>query len=105
MAMILAPSLPPVYRAMFTHPNVAINNAMACRVFRDIKFGHISPTSTTLRTLPTFVAKSSGMGSGGTDRKRRGLDTVELRMTDILQSGEIPIHENGIHVTKSIQQF
>jgi hypothetical protein len=26
-------------------------------------------------------------------------------MTDILQSGEIPIHENGIHVTKSIQQF
>lgn len=41
MIMILTPSVPPVYHAMFTIPNVAIENAMACKVFRDIKFGLI----------------------------------------------------------------
>ena len=41
MAMILAPSVPPVYRAMFTIPSVAVENCMACKVYRDVKFGVI----------------------------------------------------------------
>ncbi|KAL5481016.1 hypothetical protein ACEPAI_9957 [Sanghuangporus weigelae] len=41
MVMILAPSVPPVYRAMFTIPSLAIENAMACKVYRDVKFGLI----------------------------------------------------------------
>ncbi|EJD00308.1 uncharacterized protein FOMMEDRAFT_91359 [Fomitiporia mediterranea MF3/22] len=52
MVMILAPSVAPVYRAMFTIPNVTIENCMACKVLRDIKFGVIEPTgqSTFQRT-------------------------------------------------------
>ncbi|KAH7872215.1 uncharacterized protein C8R40DRAFT_1205205, partial [Lentinula edodes] len=66
MGMILAPaSLPAVFHAMFTVPNIAIGNSMACRVFRDIKFGHINATSTlgsttqNRNTLPSFVAAHS----------------------------------------------
>ncbi|GJJ08666.1 hypothetical protein Clacol_002885 [Clathrus columnatus] len=48
MAMILAPaSLPAPYHAMFTVPNIAITNSMACRVFRDVKFGRIMMTTST----------------------------------------------------------
>ncbi|KAL5530968.1 hypothetical protein ACEPAG_3844 [Sanghuangporus baumii] len=39
MAMILAPSVPPVYRAMFTIPSVAVENCMACKVYRDVRLG------------------------------------------------------------------
>ncbi|TFK50407.1 hypothetical protein OE88DRAFT_1660773 [Heliocybe sulcata] len=37
--MILTPSVPAVFHAMFTVPNVALENAMACRVFRELKLG------------------------------------------------------------------
>jgi hypothetical protein len=63
MATILGPtSLPAVYHSMFTVPNVAIGNSMACHVYRDIKFGRISSTRTTMpahssmNTLPPFLA-------------------------------------------------
>lgn len=56
MAMILSPSIPPVYRAMFTIPNVAIENAMACKVFRDIKLGIIQ----TQGTFSTFQRTTGG---------------------------------------------
>ncbi|KAI0077951.1 hypothetical protein K474DRAFT_1570555, partial [Panus rudis PR-1116 ss-1] len=41
MVVILTPSVPPVFRAMFSIPNVALQNAMACRVYRLIKLGLI----------------------------------------------------------------
>ncbi|CAA7262014.1 unnamed protein product [Cyclocybe aegerita] len=106
MGMILAPdSLPPVFHAMFTVPNMAINNAMACRVYRDIKFGRISSTSTTVRTLPTFVAKRGDAGSGATNRKHRDLDTFELSVAAGTQFDETATQENGIRITKAVQQF
>ncbi|EIM79593.1 uncharacterized protein STEHIDRAFT_19373, partial [Stereum hirsutum FP-91666 SS1] len=37
MALILTPSVPPVLRAMFTVPNLALENAMATRVFRAVR--------------------------------------------------------------------
>jgi len=40
-AMVLSPSIPPVYRAMFSVPNIALENSMACRVFRAVKLGLI----------------------------------------------------------------
>ncbi|KAI0072615.1 hypothetical protein K474DRAFT_1678508 [Panus rudis PR-1116 ss-1] len=39
MAVILAPSVPPVFRAMFAIPNFSLQNAMACRVYRLLKLG------------------------------------------------------------------
>jgi len=53
MTMVLVPSAPPVYRAMFTIPNNALQNVMACRVFRKLRLGVIGdatlvpPTSTS----------------------------------------------------------
>ncbi|KAF8881796.1 hypothetical protein BD779DRAFT_1545358 [Infundibulicybe gibba] len=41
LVMILIPGIPPVYHAMFAVPNVMLMNSMACRVYRQIKFGHI----------------------------------------------------------------
>jgi hypothetical protein len=58
MGMILAPaSVPVVFHAMFTTPNSAIGNSMACRVYRDIKFGHINATTQTSQrsvSVPQF---------------------------------------------------
>lgn len=39
VVMVLVPTVPAVFHAMFTVPNVALENAMACRVFRKLKFG------------------------------------------------------------------
>lgn len=61
MGLILAPaSLPAVFHAMCTVPNMAVANAMACRVYRDVKFGRIGSTATTGRTtaassFPSFA--------------------------------------------------
>ncbi|KAL4245410.1 hypothetical protein ABKN59_009509 [Abortiporus biennis] len=52
MAVILAPSVPPVIAAMFSIPNVALQNAMACRVYRQLKLGLI-------REVVTEVSASS----------------------------------------------
>jgi hypothetical protein len=40
-------SLPIVYRTMFVAPNVMLMNVMACRVFRNTKFGCAEPTIPT----------------------------------------------------------
>jgi len=109
MGMILAPaSLPPVFHAMFTVPNMALNNAMACRVYRDIKFGHISSTSTTVRTLPSFSSQTRQPSSGVSRRKQNNIDTFELQTstaTTLNQFEESKYKESGIHITRSIEQF
>jgi len=46
-AMVLSPGVPPVYRAMLSVPNIALENAMACRVFRAVKLGLIKDVRTT----------------------------------------------------------
>lgn len=62
MALILTPSVPPVLRAMFTVPNLALENAMATRVFRAVRLGAIrnpTPTSTGLGYSSTPRARSN----------------------------------------------
>ncbi|CAL1702480.1 unnamed protein product [Somion occarium] len=51
MVVILTPSVPPVLRAMFAIPNVALQNAMACRVFRLIKLGMITDKPVAVSSL------------------------------------------------------
>ncbi|KAF9045141.1 hypothetical protein BJ165DRAFT_1528051 [Panaeolus papilionaceus] len=43
--MFYIDAVPPVYRSMFTVPNVALMNIMACRVFRKTKFGVFRETT------------------------------------------------------------
>ncbi|PPQ98480.1 hypothetical protein CVT26_013881 [Gymnopilus dilepis] len=35
--LIVVPSAPPIYQAMFTVPDIALSSSMACRVFRNLK--------------------------------------------------------------------
>jgi hypothetical protein len=57
MTMILTPSVPPILRAMFSIPNIAITNAMACRVYRNIRFGR-------MQDKPTIPSSGSTSKSG-----------------------------------------
>ncbi|PPQ74973.1 hypothetical protein CVT24_010274 [Panaeolus cyanescens] len=43
--MFFIESVPPTYRLMFTLPNVTLMNIMACRVFRNTKFGLLQDSS------------------------------------------------------------
>ncbi|TDL21970.1 hypothetical protein BD410DRAFT_789054 [Rickenella mellea] len=94
MAMILSPSVPPVLRAILTVPNLALENAMACRVFRDVRFGLIRNDATIQSsrpngsTLPSSYQYSRKTGQSGTL-----IDSVATR--DI----------GGVSVTKSIQEL
>jgi len=103
MGMILAPaSLPPVFHAMFTVPNMAINNSMACRVYRDIKFGRISSTATTVGTLPTSAVEPRGTAGR---RKRNKFNTFELQTSPgTTKFDESRYKESGLHITKSIER-
>lgn len=57
MALILSPpSLPAVFHAMATVPNIAVSNSMACIVFRNIRFGRISEHTTYRGSTMNFVA-------------------------------------------------
>ena len=106
MGMILAPaSLPPVFHAMFTVPNMAINNSMACRVYRDIKFGRISSTATTVGTLPTLAVEPRLPG-GASRRKHNNFDTFELQTSPgTTKFNESRFKESGVHITKSVEQI
>jgi len=57
--MLYLPSVPTTYRTMFTVPNIALTNIMACRVFRKTKLGmhgsntsFFGPTTTRSTALP-----------------------------------------------------
>ena len=106
MGMILAPaSLPPVFHAMFTVPNMAINNSMACRVYRDIKFGRISSTATAVGTLPTTAVKPRLPGTAG-QQKYSNFDSFELQTSPgTTKFEESRYKESGVHITKSIEQI
>ncbi|TFK38669.1 hypothetical protein BDQ12DRAFT_650965 [Crucibulum laeve] len=61
LVLVKLPDVPQVYHGMCSIPVLAINNLMACIVFRKVKFGLISNDGSTLTTInynSTFHAKS-----------------------------------------------
>jgi len=90
MALILTPSTSPLIRAMFPVPSKALENAMACRVFRDIKLGRTSPethSSGTDHRPPTV--------SGAPAYALRTLRTNETR----------PSREPIVQIKKTVDRF
>ncbi|KAJ3551972.1 hypothetical protein NM688_g4405 [Phlebia brevispora] len=69
---VMSSGFPPLLRAMFTVPNVALTNAMACRVFRQLKLGllvenHISGVSgLSQKSLPIQLLPPSQFSRGTT---------------------------------------
>ena len=53
--MLLVPDFPAVYHTMLSVPNLALENAMACRVYRAVKLGFITNSQSTLYgiTIPS----------------------------------------------------
>jgi hypothetical protein len=56
--MLQVSSVPPVYQTMLSVPNLALENAMACRVYRAVKLGlirdyHSSHYAITVPSLST----------------------------------------------------
>ncbi|KAF9050303.1 hypothetical protein BJ165DRAFT_1577549 [Panaeolus papilionaceus] len=84
VAMLFAPAIPPIYHVVFVGPNVALMNIMACRVFRDTKFGLIQDTSMSSdstkigNSVPLRVTRDHDnafeMSNG--DQRRSPSDTV-----------------------------
>ena len=61
--MVWAP-VPPVYQAMFTAPNIALESAMACRVFRGVRLGLIKEKGgNTTQDAAIHLTKRSGSAS------------------------------------------
>lgn len=100
MTIVLTPSAPPIYRAMVAPPNIAIQNVMACRLFRKLKLGIIgnAPESSQQSLqmswrngnhgLPPISIGSSGNTSFGPkprptfDDSERGHDVVNIKVTN-----------------------
>jgi hypothetical protein len=51
LLFMLFTRVPAVYHAMLTAPNIALESAMACRVFRGVKLGVINGDSTAKGTI------------------------------------------------------
>ena len=68
LVVILSSSVPPVIRAVFTVPNVMVQNSMACRVYRLLKLGIITNTTEAFTLQPDnlnlqlFIAKPDQSG-------------------------------------------
>ena len=53
VTLLLSPSVPSVYQAILSVPNIALENAMACRVYRAVKLGVIKNPQYTVFELST----------------------------------------------------
>jgi hypothetical protein len=70
MVMILVPTAPPVYHAFLSLPNIALENSMACRVFRAIHLGTIRFPATTSHSLSSSASARVPSGMLLEDRSR-----------------------------------
>lgn len=104
LIMMCIKPVPEAYRTMFTGPNVLIMNIMACRVFRNIRFGNFAEN-----TMQSIIATAGDHRNGYQlsprsstfgvfDKSHRG------GRRDLIDStGNIAINLNtNIHVEKTI---
>jgi hypothetical protein len=99
VVMLFAP-VPALFHAMFSIPNIALESAMATRVFRSIRLGTIDDAATTLnaksatsrnRSIATGTSKENyGLKFRPFEASsRQGAVTVDMTdMTDMTGSGE-----------------
>ncbi|PPQ98316.1 hypothetical protein CVT26_013635 [Gymnopilus dilepis] len=93
-------NLPAAYRSMFILPNIVIMNIMACRVFRNTKFGHIKQEpyngiSTTIR----FRSRDEGTATSAIPLSLAG--NLGTRIGDHSIVGDMDT--NAIYITKIVE--
>lgn len=91
MVMILDPSAPPVYHAFLSLPNIALENSMACRVFRAIHLGTIRFPSSTSRSLSTSGSLAVRVPSGMIRYEDRFPHPIRPQMYNDLHSTPLDI--------------
>ncbi|KAJ7657757.1 hypothetical protein DFH06DRAFT_453890 [Mycena polygramma] len=107
MVMVLDQSMPPVFHAMFAIPNIALENAMACRVFRALRLGYIEPdaesevTTSMLWTRTSFVVSptpavrslwAGNCGLEGAGRNRRPSE-LNIQITRTVDRDDIQLQD------------
>ena len=86
MVLILTPSVPPVLRAMFAIPNAALQNAMACRVYRQLKLGLIREDDSSLMRSSTYSTTNHIRFAAKIGTKQT-MESTELQSMEIIPSG------------------
>ncbi|CAL1708186.1 unnamed protein product [Somion occarium] len=84
--LLSTPAIPPAYRAMATVPNLALQNAMACRVFRLLKLGVIPDPSSFPEVISQSVRFAPPPGTSGSvsteqQSTERGADALNICMS------------------------
>lgn len=91
---LISPAIPPVLRSTSSAPNVALQNAMACRVYRLLKLGEpdddisLVPNSRTPRSAMRFASgteNTDAIVDSGVHTKR---DTGQIFTLSSLDSGK-----------------
>lgn len=95
MVVILTPSVPPVIRAMFSIPNVALQNAMACRVYRQLKLGMIRETLSMGTSHPSgkLSAPIRLVPTSRSNLTFSNMDSMEFRNTKNEDIESVAMHE------------
>ena len=103
--MLLAPNIPAVYHPMLFIPNIALENAMACRVYRAVKLGFIKRTQST--QFDISVRSHSAPGEPGHELTFKQLTLTESRSlqvnVDITTTTDMEIHDD--HATGKMASF
>lgn len=110
MALLITPSLSQVTQGMLTVPNVALQNAMGCHVFRLLKCGLISDSATTIAEPQSSSRRGSRSPlsalqspSTHTDNDRTPSSSVPTDATRLhtMSKGNSPVRitilDNGSH--------
>lgn len=112
---MLAPSFAPILHAIFTVPNIALSNAMACRVYRQLKLGILiekplpreSQVSAPIQLRqPTVLAGSSSsqLGYGyGYARYGPGMRNVDVESA-IVPDGLVMVDKIAIEAVSGFQR-
>jgi hypothetical protein len=95
--MLYVSSVPITYRTMFSVPNIALMNIMACRVFRNTKFGVFRETSIS----------TSRMGTAKDGDRSASVIPLSLRKTphtmNRTEVDTIQFMHSGVEITKTIE--
>ncbi|KAJ7771263.1 hypothetical protein DFH07DRAFT_999409, partial [Mycena maculata] len=107
LVMGIAPSISPTFHGIFPMPNIALENGMACRVFRALRLGLLRPDSdsdlTTWRSLVGTAsqpnrrtpARSSNITLGGLTMHQRASD-LNMPMTKKVDTDEGGSQEDSL---------
>lgn len=96
--MLLSPSVTPLIHAILLVPNAALTNAMACKVFRDVRFGNTKEAVTPKWNIPSFSPASSAPSTAPAVRVEKEVfqlgnypASVEVDFQPDMLGSEVPI--------------